>query len=371
MNPCVRPGEQANYLSEVISVCSVSSAVKRGGYIHQYSLPASFSYNENVNLAHQMDNSVTSTQRQGVILIVLAAAGYAMLPIFAKWAYAAGLEPLDVVTWRFLFATPVIWLLARRFGSAGDAAKLPRVKLLLMGGVFGIAAMLAFFSLDRIPASTYIVLAYLYPAFVAVFSMFNGEYLSSLGWSALVITIIGVALTVPDFMTGFENSDPIGMLLGVLNGFGYSIYIVLSNRLLRGQTALGHASALSITGSLIVLLIVALGITGLNVPPDFQTWMVIVGVALTSSVLPIFAFYAGMQRLGAPQAAILSTIEPILVVLLSTLLLGERMLPIQIVGGALILLGAVLLQVKNLRPAAQTEPAAPVQEQLQGVRAES
>ncbi|HEX2621189.1 MAG TPA: DMT family transporter, partial [Phototrophicaceae bacterium] len=284
---------------------------------------------------------MNSTQRQGVILIVLAAAGYAMLPIFAKWAYAAGLKPLDVVTWRFVFATPVIWLLTLRFSKSTNhgsdqttsetTTKLPYLKLLAMGGIFGIAAMMAFFSLDRIPASTYIVLAYLYPAFVAIFSIFNGEYLSSLGWIALGITIFGVALTVPDFATGFSNSDPIGLLLGVLNGFGYSIYIVLSSRLLRGQTALAQASALSITGSLIVLLFVALFITGLNVPPDLNTWLVIVGVAMTSSVLPIFAFYAGMQRLGAPQAAILSTIEPILVVLLSTLLLGERMLPIQVV----------------------------------------
>lgn len=293
---------------------------------------------------------MTSIQRQGIFLIVLAAAGYAMLPIFAKWAYAAGLEPLDIVTWRFLFATPIIWLLARRFGGGfHEVRRLPYRRLLLLGGLFAVAAIIAFYALDRVPASTYIVLAYLYPAFVAVFSIFNGEYLSGTGWLALVITIVGVALTVPDFMTGFQNSDPFGLLLSILNGFTYSIYIVISSRILRGHTAVGYASALSITGSLVLLLFVSLLITGLNVPPDLTTWLIIIGLAFISGVLPIFAFYAGMHRLGAPRAAILSTIEPVLVVLLSTLLLGERMLPIQLVGGALILAGAVLLQIGRMR----------------------
>ncbi len=90
---------------------------------------------------------MSSDQREGAALVLLAAAGYACLPILAKWAYAAGLAPLDVVTWRFILATPLIWLvlLARRVPLR--APRLLRGRLLAVGLLFGILASTGFFAL--------------------------------------------------------------------------------------------------------------------------------------------------------------------------------------------------------------------------------
>jgi drug/metabolite transporter (DMT)-like permease len=76
------------------------------------------------------------------------------------------------------------------------------------------------------------------------------------------------------------------------------------------------------------------------------------GVGTISTVLPTFTFYAGMKHVGAGQAAIFSTLEPVLVLALSFLLLNERMALIQIFGAALILAGALILQLKPYRPTA-------------------
>jgi drug/metabolite transporter (DMT)-like permease len=287
---------------------------------------------------------MTRTQ-QGLLFILLAAGGYAMLPIFAKFGYAEGFQPLDMLTWRFLLAAPVIWLLAMR--QRPDFKILPLRNLLLLGLMFSVMAMQAFFSLERIPASTYIVITYLYPGFVALFSLFEGERLPLFGWMALALSLVGVALTVPDFASGL-GGDPFGLFLAFINGLTYAFYIMLSNRLLRGATALSWVSALTITGALLVFLSI-LPFRGLTIPQTTNGWLIVAGVAVISTALPIFSFYAGVQRLGPPQTAILSTLEPVLVVLLSFVLLGETMQPVQLLGGVLIITGALLLQMGRLR----------------------
>ena len=63
------------------------------------------------------------------------------------------------------------------------------------------------------------------------------------------------------------------------------------------------------------------------------------------------AFITGIRRLGPSQAAIIATLEPVVGVGLAAWLLGERPAPIQLVGGALILGAAVLLQLRPGVPA--------------------
>lgn len=281
-------------------------------------------------------------QREGLLLLLLSAAGYACLPTLAKWAYAAGLEPLDLVTWRFLLATPLVWLVVRLRGSAARAQ--PRAALLGTGLLFGILAWTAFLALDRLPASTYVVLLYTYPATVALLSRLLGERLSPRGWGALVLTLVGVALVVPDAASGLAQSDRVGIILVLLNATLYAVYIVVSGRLLAGRSGLMGASAWSITGSLLLLGGLAL-LRGLAWPGNPAAWASVAALAVVSTVLPIAAFYAGLQRVGAARAAILSTVEPLLTLALAVLLLHERLSAQQWLGGSLILASVLLIQL--------------------------
>ena len=63
------------------------------------------------------------------------------------------------------------------------------------------------------------------------------------------------------------------------------------------------------------------------------------------AAIPTLCFITGIRLLGAPRAAILATLEPVVGVGLAAWLLGEEPAPLQLVGGALILLAAVLLQL--------------------------
>jgi drug/metabolite transporter (DMT)-like permease len=82
-----------------------------------------------------------------------------------------------------------------------------------------------------------------------------------------------------------------------------------------------------------------------QIPTD--AWAGLIGVGLVATFIAIQTFYAGTQRIGAAQASLLSTVEPIWTIVLASLLLGEHLEPIQLVGGALILTGVVIAQTRG------------------------
>jgi drug/metabolite transporter (DMT)-like permease len=62
--------------------------------------------------------------------------------------------------------------------------------------------------------------------------------------------------------------------------------------------------------------------------------------------IPTVCFIGGIRLLGAPRAAILATLEPVVGVGLAALLLGERPTIVQLLGGVLIIAAGVLLQLR-------------------------
>ena len=89
-------------------------------------------------------------------------------------------------------------------------------------------------------------------------------------------------------------------------------------------------------------------VTPLSIP---EALVPVVLAGVIGAGVPTLAFITGIRRLGPSQAAILATLEPVVGVGLAAWLLGERPAPIQLVGGALILAAAVLLQLRPGMPA--------------------
>jgi drug/metabolite transporter (DMT)-like permease len=82
----------------------------------------------------------------------------------------------------------------------------------------------------------------------------------------------------------------------------------------------------------------------------------VAGIALVSTVGAIVLFFAGLKRVGPTAASILSTLEPVVTVVLAALAFGESLGPAQLLGGALVLAAAVVLRApaRTAAPAEQT-----------------
>src|SRR5207245_3404907 len=75
-------------------------------------------------------------------------------------------------------------------------------------------------------------------------------------------------------------------------------------------------------------------------------WPVLFAGVIGAGV-PTLCFITGIRLLGAPRAAILATLEPVVGVGLAALLLREEPAVLQIVGGLLIIGAGVLLQLRS------------------------
>jgi drug/metabolite transporter (DMT)-like permease len=292
----------------------------------------------------------------GFLAMMVSVTGYSFLPVFTTRLLELGVEPVEIAVWRYALTVPIFWgivfVLGRRARGrpVPETNRLPRVRLMLLGTLLSVAALTAFFGLQRIPAGTYVVIFYTYPAITAVLLLLLGERLSGWGWAALALTLVGVMLTVPDFSEGLAGGNLIGVLLALLNALIVAIYFILNSRLLKGRSALVRAAALTTTGALAALALVGIA-TGARLPAAPEAWLYLLGLALVSTVLPIFTTNVGIQRLGPARAAILGAVEPLLTAFLALLLLGQAMAPIQWLGGLVIVASVILLQTLGSRRA--------------------
>ncbi len=137
-------------------------------------------------------------------------------------------------------------------------------------------------------------------------------------------------------------------------------HVLMWSDVLTNGRRTGHISGLisgviSIGATLVVLLMVGALVTGIKVPSTPGGWGVAVGIAIASTVVAILAMFAGMARIGAARASILSTLEPVITVILAALLLRESLGITQLVGGVLIVVSALLLNMPLGQPAQAAE----------------
>jgi len=301
----------------------------------------------------------------GIALAVASAIGYGSGPLFAKGVYESGVDWLGLLAWRFLVGALLSWAWLMLFPVNRRALRaLSRRRLfalLGLGAFFIMNAATYYAALETVPASLAGLIVYMYPAVVAVLSIRFGRTLDGRRpWLALGIVTAGVALAIGGIPS--DTIEPAGIALAVASPLIYSVYIILSARLAgerRGATAHDRsggagadtapavAAAIMLTATTAVTWLLAslrgdVPLSPSAVPPE--AWPGLLGIAVFSTALAIQAFYAASARLGAAQTALVSTVEPVWTIVMATLLFGESLTPVQLVGGALVIGGVVLAQ---------------------------
>ena len=282
-------------------------------------------------------------QHTGALLVAASAAGFATLAIFIKFAYAAGASTITILAGRFVLAALCLAVLLKWRGVSLKIDKGLMLRLALLGGLgYGSMSMLFAMSIKYVSASLAAMLLYTYPAIVSLLSFFIGD--EKYTWQkgvALTICFSGLFLVLG---VSFDNVSMLGFVFGLGSALVYSLYIVIGNRLLKNTNPL--VTSTYVCASAAVVFVVAGTVTDtLNWILPLTGWLSIIGIALLATIVGIVGFFAGMSRVGATNASIISTIEPVITVLLSVALLNEKITPLQVGGGILILGGIVFLQL--------------------------
>jgi drug/metabolite transporter (DMT)-like permease len=135
--------------------------------------------------------------------------------------------------------------------------------------------------------------------------------------------------------------DRLGLLLGTATAVVYAGYVVTGERVVKGIPPVLLA-ALVATGAAAAFTVVGSAGGGLDLSIPSSGWRALVLISVAATVVPMLTLYAGIDRLGATRASIVSTVEPVAAVVLAVLFLGER-LDVADATGAGLVLGAVML----------------------------
>jgi drug/metabolite transporter (DMT)-like permease len=281
--------------------------------------------------------------------------------LFAQPVYASGVDWLVLSAWRFLFGAGLawLWLLTSPARRRGLRALDRRAILVALGlGVLYTGNAGAYYAgLETVSPGLAGLIVFMYPVLVAVLSLRIGQRLQGRrAWISLVIALVGVVLTIG----GIDPSvtPPVtGILLVVASTLIYTVWIVLAARLAGerrdtvgdardGGAAASAATALMMTTTAGVFWTWAL-LSGRPVLPaeiPATAWGGLLGIGVVSTFIAIQAFYGGAQRIGAAQASIISTVEPVWTIVLAYLLFGFTLTPTQLIGGGLIIVGVLVAQ---------------------------
>lgn len=274
----------------------------------------------------------------GFVCIVASAAGFGAMPIFAKLAYAEGVDLPSMLFLRFALAGGALAVVMQ-----WRAMPWPRggnlLALVAMGGVGYLGQSFCYFAaLQHASAGLTALLLYLYPAIVTVLSaVLARRRLSPLRLSAVAAALFGTGLAVGGSLEG----SALGILLGVGAALIYSVYILVGERVTPAAGAMPSATVIMLSAALAYGGIVLW--RGPAFPGSLAAWAAVGGIALFSTVVAMITFFAGMARLGAADAATLSTLEPVVTVVLAAVFLAEAVGGWQIVGGVIILAAVVVL----------------------------
>lgn len=285
----------------------------------------------------------------GTLFSLAAGAAFGAMAIFAKLAYEQGTTVGTLLSVRFTLAAALFWALVLARGVVGELRALPRrdVAAGLALGACGYALQSGcyFTALTRIDASLLSLLLYTFPAIVAVAAVAIGrERLDARRVAALGLALSGLVFVVAGAGTG--GLEAIGVVLGLGAAIVYSAYILVSDGVVHRVSPL-VLSALVCTGAAGPL-IVGSSLLGELRPGDVSAtgWGWLVCLSAVSTVGAIVFFFAGLQRVGPTTASILNTVEPLVTVLLAFLVFSERLGPVQMLGGALVLSAVLALHAR-------------------------
>ena len=276
-------------------------------------------------------------QLTGILLIAISAASFGTLAIFGRFLYADGLDIFTMLFLRFGLAASLmtILLFARK-------ESFPRGKILLqligMGALGYVGQSFSYLTaLKYASAGLVALLLYLYPTFVFVLSVIVlREKVTWLKVTALILALLGTTLTVDP-----EGGQVQGILLAMCAALIYSFYIIIGANVMKHvspvqSSTVIFASAGAVYGVLMIL-------NGIHLPATNTGWVNVVGIVLVATVIPVVAFLAGLERIGPTNAAMLSTLEPVVTVLLAGWIFEERLKLIIMLGGGLILVAVIFL----------------------------
>lgn len=279
----------------------------------------------------------------GALLALFAGATcIGMSPIFVRVSETG---PTATAFWRVALAVPVLWALwyALRDKPArgAPAARAPISWPLLIAAGIAFAGDLGFWhlSIKLTSVANSTLLANLAAIFVTLSAwLLYRQAPSRLFAAGLITALIGVCMLVSTSMA-FSPTALAGDGLAVVTAMFYAWYLLTVKRLRDGGAATLYLMAVTTTVTAVILLPVALA-TGEQMLPDSTAgWLKLLGIALISHSGGQGLITYALAHLPAAFSSVSLLFQPVMAGVFAWVLLSEPLVPLQIAGGIVVLVG--------------------------------
>jgi len=280
----------------------------------------------------------------GVTWVVISTAIFGSTPAIVT-SFHGDMTMVEVLAFRGLLAALLLWslsLVARRLrgrGSQGRDLTQGSSRKWLAGLLIGVllyAPQLVMFysAFSYLDTSIAVSLGYLYPTMVVCLAALRARRRpSGVDLVLSVTSLVGIfALTASDGHTGGVSAT--GVYLVFAAALLYAIYVVIAGDLVTQQPPLQIAAQVSLGVGLATTL-GALALGQLSVPRGWDTWVALL-VQSCLLVAAIGTYYTGLHILGSSRTSVVDTAQPLFAVVAGGLLLGERLVAVQLLGVVII-----------------------------------
>jgi drug/metabolite transporter (DMT)-like permease len=270
------------------------------------------------------------------------------------------LPPLGAAAWRTLLALAAITLLLALRGELGQLRptrgyRLRLAVLAILGGAtfligMNVAVFLTGASITSFVTGTYPLLA------VALAAVLLAEPMGRRVVLALAVAAVGLVLLA---RPGGAHVELLGVAVAFGAALSFGLYLVLARRWRSAErlpTLTVAAYLLLSSAAVTALLQLVIDPAGLRLDLSTEGLAALIWLALPASALPHVLVITTLRRLPAGRAAPFLMLMPISGTVISAVLLGERLDPLQLLGAGLILAGIAGATVR-LSSRAERSPA--------------
>lgn len=302
----------------------------------------------------------------GLGIALFSSAVFGISGSFAKALLETGWTPGAAVTARLtgaalILAIPAVPALRGRWRQLKD-----NWITILLFGIIGVAACQLFYfnAVARLSVGVALLLEYLAPVLIVLWLWAASRKRPRPLTIAGTLLSIGGLILVLD-LTGAVKIDLVGVMWGIAAAVCLAIYFFITAKENDTLPPIVLASGGLLVGAVVMWLAAATGL----LPMAFSTadtrlgpwitpwWVSLAGLVILATVLAYVSGIMAARALGSKVASFVSLTEVLFAVIWAWLLLGELPVPIQLLGGVLIVGGVVLVRFDELRTAAATPSA--------------
>jgi drug/metabolite transporter (DMT)-like permease len=268
---------------------------------------------------------------------VVAGTSFAFSDALAKLVFAAGGDVLTLALIRGVVGLSILFVFLRTGPPLKPDTARTRTIGLALGVLFAAVVYGLFEAIALITVPVAVLTYFIYPLLTGIGGwMFGVERLSWFGAVAAIVAFCGLALMIGAYP---QHLSALGIALALGAALSRAVFLLVARTELQGADP-RLTTWNSLISSTAIFALAALVTMNWHPPHNAVGWIsvLIVSIATASGILML---YVSTGRIGPFRTALIMNLEPLLATVLSAVLLGEIITPLQAVGGA-IMLGALV-----------------------------